>query len=91
MAHYLVHATPRKERLKELGTRLKRGEFMSMQPFGKALSHFLRDARLKPKAEFAANGITAIDYEDQASTFDWKERIEELCRRMRIWHGQPTS
>jgi len=48
MAHYLVRATPRKERLKELETRLKRGEFTSMQPFGKALSHSLRNARLKP-------------------------------------------
>jgi hypothetical protein len=48
MAYYLVHATPRKERLKELETRLARGEFMSMRPFGSALSHSLREARYQP-------------------------------------------
>lgn len=45
LAYYLVRATPRQDRLKELEARLKRGEFMSMRPFGGALSHSLRNAR----------------------------------------------
>jgi hypothetical protein len=48
MAHYLVRATPRKEHLKELEARLQRGEFMTMRPFGSALSYSLKRARYEP-------------------------------------------
>jgi hypothetical protein len=48
MAYYLVHARPRKDRLNELEGRLQRDEFMTMQPFGLALSHALRNARAEP-------------------------------------------
>jgi hypothetical protein len=45
MAYYLVRAKPRTSLLKELEGRLERCEFMSMRPFGAALSHALRNAR----------------------------------------------
>jgi hypothetical protein len=48
MAYYLVRAKPRRELLSELEGRLQRGEFMTMQPFGAALSHSLRNARSEP-------------------------------------------
>src|SRR5688572_13346141 len=58
MAYYLVRARPRKDRLKELEARLERGEFMSMRPFGSALSHSLRDARSE------ADGTAVWEEED---------------------------
>jgi hypothetical protein len=48
MAYYLVYAKPRRDRLNELEGRLERGEFMSMRPFGSALSRSLRNARSQP-------------------------------------------
>jgi hypothetical protein len=48
MAYYLVRAIPRKDRLQELETRLERGEFISMRPFGTALSQSLCHARAQP-------------------------------------------
>lgn len=48
MAHYLVSATPRAELMPDLHDRLARAEFRPMQPFGKALSHALENARRAP-------------------------------------------
>jgi len=48
MAHYLVTAVPREELLQELGGRLARDEFITLRPFGKALSLALRRARRLP-------------------------------------------
>jgi hypothetical protein len=45
MAHYLVSAVPRTYRLDELRVRLTRDEFRELQPFGRALTKSLRDAR----------------------------------------------
>jgi hypothetical protein len=45
MAYYLVSATPRDAHLQDLETRLARDEFMPLQPFGRALSQSLREAR----------------------------------------------
>src|SRR3954447_6576940 len=47
MAHYLVSAVPRTDRLDELRARLTRNEFRALQPFGRALTKSLRDARLR--------------------------------------------
>src|SRR3954469_23906840 len=47
MAHYLVSAVPRTDRLDELRARLTRDEFRELQPFGRALTKSLRDARLR--------------------------------------------
>jgi hypothetical protein len=48
MSHYLVSATPRPDRLRELHDRLEREEFRPLRPFGNALSSSLRNARLRP-------------------------------------------
>ena len=47
MAHYLVVATPKAGRLAELAARLGRDEFLQMQPFGRALTRSLREARCR--------------------------------------------
>ena len=47
MAHYLVSAIPRTDRLVELRARLTRNEFHELQPFGRALTISLRDARIR--------------------------------------------
>lgn len=45
MAHYLVSAVPRADRVQELEARLAADEFVSLRPFGHALSGSLRNAR----------------------------------------------
>lgn len=46
MAHYLVQARPRDDRLQELEGRLASGEVRRMRPFGRSLSVGLRGARV---------------------------------------------
>jgi hypothetical protein len=47
MAHYLVRAVPRSGRLAELAGQLDAGAFTELQPFGRALTRGLRDARVE--------------------------------------------
>ena len=47
VAHYLVSAVPKHERLEELGQRLSRAEFMSLRPFGATLTQLLKNAPLR--------------------------------------------
>ena len=49
MAYYLVRARPKPERLDELFERLQQGAFREMQPFGRALTYALENARLDPQ------------------------------------------
>ena len=51
MAHYLVTATPREDLLLELSDRLERDEFVTLRPFGRALSASLRRARRLPNGK----------------------------------------
>jgi hypothetical protein len=51
MAHYLVTATPREDLLPELAQRLEREEFVSLRPFGRALTVSLRRARRLPNGK----------------------------------------
>jgi hypothetical protein len=51
MAHYLVTATPREELLAELSERLERDEFVTLRPFGRALTASLRRARRLPNGK----------------------------------------
>lgn len=46
MAHYLVKAIPRDDLLGELESLLRKEAFLRLQPFGRALSHSLRNARI---------------------------------------------
>jgi len=48
MAHYLVTAKPRKEKIDELRQMLDRDEIRSMRPFGGSLHESLDNARLQP-------------------------------------------
>ena len=45
MAYYLVRACPKSKLSDELQSRLNRGEFEIMQPFGATLTRSLKDAR----------------------------------------------
>jgi len=58
MAYYLVSAKPRQDRMSDLKERLKEGAFVSLKPFGKALSSSLKNARL------AKNGLALWEEED---------------------------
>ncbi|WP_115863473.1 hypothetical protein [Halorussus litoreus] len=53
MAHYIVRATPKMEKLAELRERLDREEFRDMNPFGRALTQSLENARFDPETEEA--------------------------------------
>jgi hypothetical protein len=48
MAYYLVTASPRAHLVEELQGKLARNEFVSLRPFGRALSSSLRRARQLP-------------------------------------------
>ena len=48
MAHYLVRAKPKPERLAELRQRLRADAFIDLRPFGKALTYSLTEARIQP-------------------------------------------
>jgi hypothetical protein len=47
MAFYLVTARPKPDRLQVLLGNLRENAYLSMRPFGKALTHSLRNARLR--------------------------------------------
>ena len=51
MAYYLVAATPREDLLPELWDCLERDEFVTLRPFGRALSSSLRRARRLPNGK----------------------------------------
>lgn len=48
MAFYLVPAQPFEERLDDLREKLKQEAFRDLRPFGRTLSHSLRNARRRP-------------------------------------------
>lgn len=58
MAFYLVTAVPRHGRLEELGERLARDEFVCLRPFGRALTHSLKEARIR------RDGVAVWEEED---------------------------
>jgi len=58
MAFYLVSAVPKHGRLDELEMRLARDEFVSLRPFGRALSTSLRRARIR------RDGVAVWEEED---------------------------
>ena len=46
VAHYIVRAKPKPERLAELNRHLGENAFVNLRPFGKALTHSLNNARI---------------------------------------------
>jgi hypothetical protein len=61
MAHYIVRAKPKPDRLSELHQRLQENAFVNIRPFGEALTHSLNDARLQ------SDGIAIWEEEDYCS------------------------
>ncbi|MEX1060809.1 MAG: hypothetical protein WED13_07280 [Methyloceanibacter sp.] len=61
MAFYLVSAVPKQSLMEELSDRLGRDEFISMKPFGRSLTHALRNARIRK------DGVAVWEEEDYCS------------------------
>jgi hypothetical protein len=47
MAHYLVIAKPKSDRLRDLLANLRKNAYASMRPFGQTLTYSLENARLR--------------------------------------------
>jgi hypothetical protein len=58
VAHYLVRARPKQDRLAELEDELRRGAFVRLEPFGREVSRVLADARVQD------DGATVWEEED---------------------------
>jgi hypothetical protein len=74
MAHYLVRAKPIRERLAELTEQLQEDSFLSLRPFGKALTHSLNNARTE------SDGTAIWEEEDYCSPPLAQERTAVLDR-----------
>jgi hypothetical protein len=72
MAHYLVRARPKPERLRELSQQLQRKAFVGLRPFGKALTHSLENARRE------SDGTAIWEEEDYCSPPLAEERAAVL-------------
>jgi len=72
MAHYLVTAKPKSDLMEELLGNLRKGAYASMRPFGKALTHSLRQARLRE------DGYATWEEEDYCSPPLAEERAAAL-------------
>lgn len=74
VAHYLVRAKPKPERLAELHTQLEENAFVNLRPFGKALTYSLTEARAQP------DGAAIWEEEDYCSPPLAQERAAVLDR-----------
>jgi hypothetical protein len=72
MAHYIVRAKPKSERLPELRQRLSEKAFLNLRPFGKALTYSLNEARVQP------DGTAIWEEEDYCSPPLAQERAAVL-------------
>jgi len=72
MAHYLVTAKPKSERLGDLLANLRKGAYVSMRPFGKTMTHSLENARLRE------DGYAIWEEEDYCSPPLAQERAAAL-------------
>ena len=72
MAHYIVRAKPKPDRLSELRERLGQHAFVQMRPFGRALTRALNDARMQ------ADGTAIWEEEDYCSPPLAQERAAVL-------------
>ena len=72
MAYYLVRAKPKPELLGELSRQLKQNAFVSLRPFGKALTHSLENARSE------SDGTAIWEEEDYCSPPLAEERAAVL-------------
>ena len=72
MAHYLVTAKPKSERLGDLLANLRKRAYVSIRPFGKTMSHSLENARLRE------DGYAIWEEEDYCSPPLAQERAAAL-------------
>ncbi len=72
MAFYLVTAHPKADRIQQLLEKLRARAFISMRPFGKALTHSLENARLRP------DGLATWEEEDYCTPPLAQERAAAL-------------
>ena len=72
MAHYLVTAKPKPERLKDLLANLRKKAYASMRPFGRTLTYSLESARLRE------DGYATWEEEDYCSPPLAQERAAVL-------------
>jgi hypothetical protein len=72
MAHYIVRAKPKPDRLGDLHQRLRENAFIDLRPFGKALTNSLNEARLQ------SDGIAIWEEEDYCSPPLAQERAAVL-------------
>src|SRR5262245_54441999 len=72
MAHYLVIARPKPDRLGALIGNLRKNVYASMRPFGKAMTYSLENARLRQ------DGYAAWEEEDYCSPPLAQERAAAL-------------
>ena len=81
MAHYLVEAAAKEERLPELAEQLEKDEFVSMRPFGVSVTFSLRGARRRP------DGGVVWEEEDYCSPPLAQERaavLDEYFQYLRV-------
>ena len=62
MAFYLVCAVPKHGLMEELSARLAQDEFIAVKPFGRTLTHSLRNARMR------RDGLAVREEEDYCSS-----------------------
>ena len=72
MAHYLVTAKPKADRLDALLANLRKNAYASLRPFGKALTYSLRNARIRE------DGYATWEEEDYCSPPLAEERAAAL-------------
>ena len=72
MAHYLVTAKPKSDRLGDLLGNLRKNAYASMRPFGKSLAYSLRNARIR------GDGYATWEEEDYCSPPLAEERAAAL-------------
>jgi hypothetical protein len=61
MAHYLVTAKPKSDRLADLLDNLRKTKYVSMRPFGKTMTYSLQNARLREDGYATWERAAALD------------------------------
>ncbi|MEX2165764.1 MAG: hypothetical protein WD852_01885 [Methyloceanibacter sp.] len=85
MAFYLVTAVPKPGSMEELGERLGRDEFIALRPFGRALTHSLKHARLR------RDGVAIWEEEDYCTPPLAEERAAVLDDYFHDLRVEPVS
>jgi hypothetical protein len=85
VAFYLVSAVPKHGVIEQLGERLARDEFAGMKPFGRSLTHALRNARIR------WDGVAVWEEEDYCTPPLAQEREAVLDGYFTALRVEPVS